>query len=115
MPRAVRPQPHHLAEIDLDRREHSALPLKKFVVRALMLLVEGTHEMKARRLSFGELCERLRALEQKHGFSSVEFLTRFESGELGHEDEFMTWAGLYHLYLTSLPVRQFMRTEPQPA
>ena len=71
--------------------------------------------IKARRVGFAELSNRLSKLERKHGYSTIEFFRRFESGKLGHEDEFMTWAGLYHLYLTSLPVRQFMRAEPQPA
>jgi hypothetical protein len=31
---------------------------------------------------------------------------------MGDEDDVMMWAGLYHLYLTSLPVRQFMQGEP---
>jgi hypothetical protein len=44
-----------------------------------------------------------------------EFYRRFESGELGDDDDLMMWAGLYHLYLTSLPVRQFMHREPAPA
>jgi hypothetical protein len=26
-------------------------------------------------------------------------------------NEYMMWAGVYHLYLTSLPVRQFMRND----
>lgn len=71
--------------------------------------------MKIQRISFGELSTRLSKLERKHGYSTIEFFRRFESGKLGHDDEFMTWAGLYHLYLTSLPVRQFMRVELKPA
>jgi len=71
--------------------------------------------MKVQQVSFLELSARLSKLERKHGYSTIDFFRRFESGELGHGDEFMTWAGLYHLYLTSLPVRQFMRAEPQSA
>lgn len=71
--------------------------------------------MKVQRISFGELSIRLSKLERKHGYSTIEFFRRFESGKLGHDDEFMTWAGLYHLYLTSLPVRQFMRADLTPA
>jgi hypothetical protein len=71
--------------------------------------------MKARRVSFTELSTRLNKLERKHGYSTIEFFRRYEDGKLGHDDEFMTWAGVYHLYLTSLPVRQFMRAELQPA
>jgi hypothetical protein len=70
---------------------------------------------KPERLTFEQLSERLRAYEHKYGYSTIEFYSRFESGELGHDDGPMTWAGLYHLYLTSLPIRQFMQTEPVPA
>lgn len=63
------------------------------------------------RLTFQELSERLHAYETRHGFSTIEFYRRYQSGELGDDDEWMTWAGIYHLYLTSLPVRQLMRSE----
>ena len=66
---------------------------------------------KSRRLTFDELSDRLRTYERKYGYSTVEFYRRFESGELGDEDDLMMWVGLYHLYLTSLPVRQFMQRE----
>jgi hypothetical protein len=71
--------------------------------------------LKPQRLTFHQLSERLRAYERKYGYSTIEFYSRFESGELGDDDDLMTWAGLYHLYLTSLPIRQFMQTEPVPA
>ena len=70
---------------------------------------------KAQRLSFEELSERLHTYELKYGYSTIEFYRRYERGELGDDDDLMTWAGLYHLYLTSLPIRQFMKTEPVPA
>jgi hypothetical protein len=70
---------------------------------------------KPERLSFEELSERLRAYEDKYGYSTIEFYRRFESGELGDDDDLMMWAGLYHLYLTSLPVRQFMHRALAPA
>ena len=70
---------------------------------------------KPQRLTFGELSERLRGYEHKHGYSTIEFCRRFETGELGDDDDLMMWAGLYHLYLTSLPVRQFMMREPASA
>ncbi len=66
---------------------------------------------KSKRLTFDELCERLRQYELKYGYSTIEFYRRFESGELGDDDDLMLWAGLYHLYLTSLPIRQFMQKE----
>lgn len=68
-------------------------------------------EFKPKRLTFEELSERLREYERKYGYSTIEFYRRFQSGELGDEEEMMTWSGLYHLYLTSLPIRQFMRSE----
>jgi len=68
-------------------------------------------KFKSRRLTFEELSERLREYERKYGYSTIEFYRRFHSGELGDDDDLMMWNGLYHLYLTSLPVRQFMRNE----
>jgi len=70
---------------------------------------------KPRHLTFDELSEQLRAYERKYGYSTIEFYRRFQSGELGDDDDLMMWAGLYHLYLTSLPVRQFMQKELVPA
>jgi len=70
---------------------------------------------KPQRLGFDELGERLRAYEEKYGYSTIEFYHRYENGELGDDDDLMMWAGLYHLYLTSLPVRQFMQRELAPA
>lgn len=63
------------------------------------------------RLSFEELSERLRAYEARYGFSTIEFYRRYQAGEFGDDEEMMMWAGLYHLYLTSLPIRQFMQSE----
>lgn len=68
-------------------------------------------EFKSTRLSFDELSERLREYERKYGYSTIEFYRRFQSGELGDDNDLMMWSGLYHLYLTSLPVRQFMQNE----
>jgi len=68
----------------------------------------------SQRLTFDELCERLRVFELRYGYSTIEFYRRFLSGELG-DDDLLLWAGLYHLYLTSLPVRQFMQREPVSA
>ena len=70
---------------------------------------------KPRRLTFNELSERLQAYEQKYGYSTTDLYRRFQDGELGDDDDLMMWAGLYHLYLTSLPVRQFMQREPASA
>jgi hypothetical protein len=64
---------------------------------------------KPQHLAFEELSERLRTYERKYGYSTIEFYRRFQNGELGDDDDLMMWAGLYHLYLTSLPVRQFMQ------
>ena len=70
---------------------------------------------KPTRLTFDDLSERLRVYEAKYGYSTIEFYRRYASGTLGDDDDLMMWAGLYHLYLTSLPVRQFMRQEPMSA
>jgi hypothetical protein len=37
------------------------------------------------------------------------------AGELGDDEEMMLWAGLYHLYLTTEPIRQFACKELVPA
>jgi len=62
-------------------------------------------------LSFDELTRMLREYEHKYGYSTIEFFYRYMSGKLGDDDDLMLWAGLYHLYLTTHPVRQFMRNE----
>lgn len=64
-----------------------------------------------RRVTFDELNERLSTYEKRYGYSTIEFYRRYRNGELGDDDDLMMWAGLYHLYLTSLPVRQFMQSE----
>lgn len=66
---------------------------------------------QAQRLTFEELSSRLRTYETKYGYSTIEFYRQYESGQLGDDDDLMMWAGLYHLYLTSLPIRQFMQQE----
>ena len=63
-------------------------------------------------LTFDDLSERLGQYENKYGLSTIEFYPRYREGQMGDEDDVMMWAGLYHLYLTSLPVRQFMQSEP---
>ena len=55
------------------------------------------------------MSEALREYERKYGYSTIEFYRRFQNGELGDEDDLMMWSGIYHLYLTSLPVRQFTK------
>lgn len=67
-----------------------------------------------RKAGFEELGNLLVGYEKKFGYSTIEFYRRYRNGELGDDDEFMMWAGIYHLYLTSHPVRQFMR-EKVPA
>jgi pyrroloquinoline quinone (PQQ) biosynthesis protein C len=62
-------------------------------------------------LTFEQLSEQLRAYEKKYGYSTIEFYRRFQDGELGDDANMLMWAGLYHLYLTSLPIRQFMQRE----
>ena len=67
---------------------------------------------EVQRLGFTELSDRLREYEQRYGYSTIEFFRRFQAGELGDDDDLMMWSGLYHLYLTSLPIRQLMQQEP---
>ena len=67
--------------------------------------------LKPQRVTFDELTDRLRAYEQKYGYSTIEFYRCYRDGELGDDDDLMMWASPYHLYLTSLPVRQFMGSQ----
>ncbi|MCJ7623054.1 MAG: hypothetical protein MUO76_06100 [Anaerolineaceae bacterium] len=70
---------------------------------------------KPQHVSFDELSQKLGEYEKKYGYSTIDFYRRFQSGELGDDDDLLMWAGLYHLYLTSLPVRQFMHNEASSA
>ncbi len=63
------------------------------------------------RMTFDELNDRLRDYESKYGYSTIKFYQRYREGELGDDIDLVMWAGLYHLYLTSLPVRQFMQSD----
>ena len=60
-------------------------------------------------VSFEELSERLLAYEERYGYSTIDFYQRYQEGMLGDDPDIMLWAGLYHLYLTSMPVRQLMQ------
>jgi len=64
-----------------------------------------------RKVDFGELTRMLGEYERRYGYSTIEFFRRYSLGELGDDDDLMLWAGLYHLYLTSHPVRRFMHEE----
>ncbi len=68
-------------------------------------------KLKVRKVDFYELNRMLGEYEQKYGYSTIEFFQRYSAGELGDNDDLMMWAGIYHLYLTSHPVRQFMNDE----
>lgn len=54
-------------------------------------------EFKSERLTFEELSERLREYERKYGYSTIEFYRRFQSGDLGDDDDLMMWSGLVQL------------------
>jgi len=70
-----------------------------------------TKSLKPRKVDFSELTRMLEKYERKYGYSTIEFFHRYSDGKLGDGDEFMMWAGVYHLYLTSLPIRKFMRED----
>jgi len=44
-----------------------------------------------------ELARQLAELETRHGMTSLEFLTRYNSGELGDDLEFIRWSGLLRM------------------
>ena len=54
-------------------------------------------EFKSKRLTIEELSERLREVERKYGYSTIEFYRRFQNGDLGDDDDLMMWSGLVHL------------------
>ncbi len=60
---------------------------------------------KPRQISFNELTKMLSEYERKYSLSTIEFFRRYCLGELGDDDDLMMWAGVYHLHLTSHPVR----------
>ncbi len=41
----------------------------------------------------------LRELEQKYSLSSKEFYLKFTNGELGDEEEYILWSGIYEMQL----------------
>ncbi|HEY7293875.1 MAG TPA: hypothetical protein VH916_02495 [Dehalococcoidia bacterium] len=53
-----------------------------------------TYRLTQRQLTDDEIDRRLRFHEEQAGMSSEEFLNRYNSGELGHLDAFIDWAGL---------------------
>jgi hypothetical protein len=67
------------------------------------------------RLSFQELSKRLSDLEAEYGYSTIEFFRRYRNGEMGDDEAWLAWAGLYHLYLTSLPIRQLIMASDSTA
>ncbi len=70
---------------------------------------------KPKKLSFEEISQKLSEYEKKNGYSTIEFYHQYQNGNLGDSQEMLMWAGLYHLYLTSLPIRQFMQKEISPS
>lgn len=71
--------------------------------------------IRPKKVDFDELTRMLQEFEHKYGYSTIEFYRRFTDGELGDDEEMMLWAGLYHLYLTTEPIRQFACREFVPA
>jgi hypothetical protein len=59
-------------------------------------------EFKSKRHTFDGLSEQLREYERKYGYSTIELYRRFQSGDLGDDDDLMMWSGLYHLYMTQV-------------
>jgi hypothetical protein len=73
----------------------SALTLTSPRQRSLKPLVEGAIRNEVRYLQSGirRTEQRLRALEERYGFSSQEFLQRYEADELPETLEFAEWVG----------------------
>lgn len=43
----------------------------------------------------------LKDFEEKYNMSSVEFYQKFDCGQLGDDEDFMIWAGIYEMLLRS--------------
>jgi hypothetical protein len=82
------------------------------IICGLYVILFGmSKSLKPKKVDFNELTRMLESYERKFGYSTIEFFRRYSDGKLGDDDEFMMWAGIYHLYLTSLPIRKFMRED----
>ena len=66
--------------------------------------------LNPRKVSLDELTRILEKYERRFGYSTITFFRRYSEGKLGDNDEFMMWAGIFHLYLKSLPVHQPYRS-----
>lgn len=62
-------------------------------------------------MTLDEIILKLNEFEKEYGYSTIVFYNQFQNGSLGDDSDFMTWAGYYHLYLTSLPIRQLIQNE----
>ncbi len=71
--------------LKLEGNEFSEQEVQEVVASALASEVA---QAEARRAYFAKLCTQF---EEKYGFSSDEFMRRFEAGELGDEEELFDW------------------------
>ena len=58
---------------------------------------------KVKKIGFKGLVNHLRDFETRYGMSSAEFFSKFSTGALGDAGDFITWAGLYEMYLDLAP------------
>ena len=63
----------------------------------------------AQRVEFAELSRLLSEYEHKYKISTIEFFRRYAAGDLDDNDEMLMWASVFHLYLSSHPLRKFVR------
>jgi len=62
---------------------------KEVALEALSSAIE--RELKILEAKLAGFEEEMRKFESKHGLSSKEFYKRFESGELGDDEDYFTW------------------------
>ncbi|MBN2093249.1 hypothetical protein JW964_26735 [candidate division KSB1 bacterium] len=90
-----------MMNLSLDLEEKTKVKLKKILdqypdneVFAKNIIGYETSELKKGIIN---LQIDLKNFEKKYNFSSDDFFQKFDSGELGDEDDFIIWAGLYEM------------------
>ena len=69
---------------------------KELALEALSSAIEG--ELKILKAKLEDFQEEMDRFELKHGLSSKEFYEKFESGELGDDEDYFVWWSAIHAH-----------------
>lgn len=90
-----------MIDLSLNLKEETREKLKKILAQysdnevfATSIIGYETSELKKGIIN---LQIDLKNFEKKYNLSSEEFFQKFDSGELGDEEDFIIWAGLYEM------------------